>query len=233
MPGNLTPKFRKSRKEKKLKPELVEQITDYLLIETELEKADLGFVFGNRHSLPCADRAAELYHKGYFRKMIVSGGVPRDGADSEAELIHQRLVELGVPEDAIIVERGATNTGENVQLALPLLEQEMGLENIKSVIAIGRVEASRRYLMTMERHWPGLKLMISPVNLHPVPKERWPENISFRAKVLAEWNKLPGYFKLGFITEVQLDNIIPSRKTAINDNRERKRPKRRQPGLRQ
>jgi uncharacterized SAM-binding protein YcdF (DUF218 family) len=69
-----------------------------------------------------ADRiwhAAQLYHRGVARRVIVSGGsfVEQRGgpATSEAEAMRRFLIDLGVPLEAIVSEGNSLNTLENIR----------------------------------------------------------------------------------------------------------------------
>jgi uncharacterized SAM-binding protein YcdF (DUF218 family) len=69
-----------------------------------------------------ADRvwyAAQLYHRGIARRIIVSGGsfVEQRGgpATSEAEAMRRFLIDLGVPSEAIVSEGNSLNTVENIR----------------------------------------------------------------------------------------------------------------------
>jgi uncharacterized SAM-binding protein YcdF (DUF218 family) len=69
-----------------------------------------------------ADRiwyAAQLYHRGVARRIIVSGGsfVEQRGgpATSEAEAMRRFLIDLGVPSEAIASEGKSLNTLENIR----------------------------------------------------------------------------------------------------------------------
>ena len=112
------------------------------------------------------------------------------------------MIEAGVPRDVILTEHAAMNTGENVILSLPILQSRLGLENVRSVIALGKVCTSVRYLMTLERHWPAVRKMLAPVNYFPHPVEEWPRHPEMRAKVLAEWRKIEPYKAAGYIAEL-------------------------------
>jgi len=81
-------------------------------------KADVGVVLGNKvepdgqPSLDLAtrlDEAGDLYRQGYFPTVIVSGGVGPQGYDEPAAM-RAYLVRQGVPEAAIVLDRGGANT---------------------------------------------------------------------------------------------------------------------------
>lgn len=78
----------------------------------EIHEADVAVVLGNTvnpdgspsHRLAARlDTAVELYHRGMFKNVIVSGGVGREGFD-EAVVMKNYLTRRGVPLDIIIVD---------------------------------------------------------------------------------------------------------------------------------
>ena len=195
----------------KLTDKFLKAVYDYLLIEqTALAPADIGMVFGSKYySDHLAARAADLYHQGYFSKIVASGGVgtEQDGR-YEAHFIKDLLVNTyGVPAEDILVEDRATNTQENIEFTKELLDQEIGLENIGALISMGQVYAGRRYMMTLKRRWPEVFAMASNVNAFDVATEDWHKNPRFKELVLAEWNKLDAYFEKDFIRDIDLDEI--------------------------
>jgi uncharacterized SAM-binding protein YcdF (DUF218 family) len=192
---------------KKLTPAFLKAVGDYMLVETPLARADVCLVFGNPHADHLAAQAAELYHRGYFSLIVVSGGVATDDGRLEAHRMRDVLLAKGVPAEIIMVEDKARNCGENVMYSMALLEQKKGLANIDSVLAIGHIHAARRFLMTLERHWPQVTKMFTSKNCFGVPKDQWHTDPDFRKKVLAEYEKIPEYKAKGFIREVDLDQI--------------------------
>lgn len=191
----------------------IQHITDYMLVETDLRPADICFVFGGANADHLADYAAKLYHKGYFDHVLVSGGVATDDGRLECDRMRDRLVKMGVPEDKIIVENQATNTGENVTYGMKLLDKKMGLKNIESLIGIGQIHASRRFVMTLEKHWPDVIKMFSTPNYYPVKREDWHKDKNFKTDVMREFNKIAPYKKNGFIAEIDLQKMDKKIKT--------------------
>jgi len=178
-------------------------IAAYVMPEVPLRASDVGFLFGTRHGIEEFCLAAHaLWERGMFRVLLVSGGVTRGDPRPEAEVIGARLVELGMPPSALVLETAATNTGENVILGRTALAARMEMTDVGSVLAIGKACAMRRYLMTLERHWPGLALSGCPVNYFGVARDCWHEHPEFRARVLAEYEKIPGYLERGFLSEL-------------------------------
>ncbi|WNG32220.1 YdcF family protein [Archangium violaceum] len=187
-----------------LSPDEIRKIADYVMPITPLEPAELVFVFGTPHHCePLADAAAELWRSGMARRIIATGGLTGRLIEPEAEVMRRLLAARGVPNENILTEEKSTNTGENVEFALPIINRAFGLENVGSVIAVTKLFAARRCLMTLERYWPSVKKMVRPVNYFRTTRERWNEDPELRVRVLREHEKIPRYLELGFVRELR------------------------------
>ena len=152
------------------------------LIDTPLEPADLLFVFGTREDVELrAAEACRLWHEGFFRWSIVSGGVTPGSPLTECEIIKPAMVAGGIPEGRILEEHRATNTGENVIFSLPVIAAALGLKNIRSVICLGNRWTARRYPMTLHRHWPEVEKMLVTVDSFATPRALWHTDPEFPA----------------------------------------------------
>jgi len=172
------------------------------LIETSLRPADLLFVFGTRVDEALrAETACRLWRDGYFRYAIVSGGITPGGNESECAVIKRAMVAGGIPADIILEEHRATNTGENVIFSLPVIDTALGLAAIKSVICLGNTWTSRRYPMTLHRHWPDIEKMLLTVDSFATPRAYWHTDPEFCRRVLKEWDKIEPYKQKGFIVD--------------------------------
>lgn len=180
----------------------IQEITARHLISTPLKPADLLFVFGTRDGVPqFVEAILALWRGGYFKNAIVSGGMTPGSDRTECEIIKALLVDQGIPADIILEEHRATNTGENVIFSLPIIDEAIGLDSIKSVICLGKVCTSRRYPMTLHRHWPQVEKMLVAVNYFGTPVEDWHVDPAFRERVVREWGKIEPYLAKGFIAE--------------------------------
>lgn len=120
-------------------------------IETPLQPADVIVVGGCRIT-GLAKYAAELYHSGLAPLIVFSGYQTAIMDITEADLLADVARNHGVPESAILRERFASNTGENIRFSAELLK-EKGIVP-KSVILIHKPFMSRRFLATAEAQWP-------------------------------------------------------------------------------
>lgn len=194
-----------------MSPDRLREIADYIMPSYPACASDLGFLFGTRHGVAeFCDAAYGLWRDGLFGRLLVSGGPTGGDPRPEANIIASRLAALGMPESALILETAATNTGENVRFGRARVAEVMDLSAVRSVVVIGKICATRRYLMTMRKHWPGLRLSVCPVNYFETPAERWHENPEFRRRVLAEYDKIPRYVAEGFLEEIEIAEREPA-----------------------
>lgn len=192
----------------------LQHIADYMMPACPPRPSDLDFLFGTRHGVAefCQATLA-LWEQGMFKRLLVSGGRTGGIARSEAAIIGEELVRLGIPESILILEHAASNTGENVIYGRQKVAEMLDVSAIRSVLVIGKVCSTRRYLMTLQRHWPGLLMSTSPVNYFGVPVERWHEHEEFRARVLAEYEKIPIYLQQGFLEDINSESFLDHQRT--------------------
>lgn len=84
----------------------------------DIQPSDIGVVLGSQvlvrgHPSPRLqarlDKAAELYRQGMFPRVLVSGGIERNGI-SEAQVMANYLVSQGVPREAILLDEHGNTT---------------------------------------------------------------------------------------------------------------------------
>lgn len=172
------------------------------LIDTPLRPADLLFMFGTREDVALrVDTAARLWRDGMFQWCIVSGGVTPGSEQSECTIIKAAMVAAGIPPERLLEEHRAMNTGENVIFSLPIIDEALGLRNVRSVICLGSTWTARRYPMTLHRHWPEVDKMLLTVDSFATPRTLWHMDVEFRRRVLHEWDKIEPYKARGFIAD--------------------------------
>ncbi|KAJ7252104.1 DUF218 domain-containing protein [Mycena haematopus] len=130
-------------------------IYNYHCMHMSLKPADAIFTLCSL-DIRVAERAAQLFHEGYGEYIIFSGNVGALStgrfAVTEAEAFAAVARQLGVPDDKIVVEPRATNTGENVRFTHALL-QEKGLAP-KSFVLVQKPYMERRTYATFVKQWP-------------------------------------------------------------------------------
>ena len=194
----------------------IEDITKFIFIKDEPEKADIIFIPGSSNWV-LAETAARLYKEGKAEKIMPSGmyfyqfgrfmnervtderykGV----YETEAEFLASVLIKNGVPKEDVIKEEKATNTYENAIFSKELL-CEMGLE-IKSAIICPQAFHARRALMTYSHLFPDTKLYVVPTNTQNITADNWYNTERGRQVVLGELRKCGEYFE-NYIKDISL-----------------------------
>ena len=141
-------------------------IWQYHQMGHELEKADLIWALGS-HDLRVADRVAELWKMNLAPVIVMSGGLGNftEGVfeKPEAVLFAERAMELGVPEDVILIEDRSTNTGENVSFTRELLDRKK--IQVERVIAVQKPYMERRTYATIAQQWPEVEVRVTSPQL--------------------------------------------------------------------
>lgn len=101
--------------------DLLGQLFDSLVIDSQPESADAIFVFGSPSNLRAA-KAVELFSKNVSPVVIVSGRGPHYGNNSQAEAdrMAEFIVDQGVPHEAIMVENQSITLPDNVKRTLDM-----------------------------------------------------------------------------------------------------------------
>ena len=176
-----------------------DEIYNYLFIKTPIRPADLLIVFGTTYGIDeYVDGICDVVWRKLTNTILLTG-------KNESENVYNHVMQRDknlLDKTKILIENNSTNTGENLQFSLPLLEKEFGkVENIKSIIGLGKDFVARRFLMTMAKYFPTADKMFCPINVYNVNKENWYKNKELYQKCLNELQKLPIYLDKGYIAE--------------------------------
>lgn len=156
---------------------LAETLWDYHRLNHAPEKCDILFVLGS-HDLRVADHAARLWLEGWAPLILFSGGIAHTGDllkttwnCSEAEMFAGRAIAAGVPEKVVILEKEATNTGENVQFSQRILKERK--IPFTRIMAVQKPYMERRSYATLKKHWPHRKIILSspPLSFKEYPND--------------------------------------------------------------
>jgi len=178
---------------------IISDISDYIFVADKPQKVDAIFLPGGSYSeLP--EYAAELFHKGYARFIVPSGGISikRDkwqGVSSKAdvytgdyhsdcEFFTDVLVKNGVDREAIICENQSQHTRDNAFLSRKAVD-EKGIE-IKSAMIVCKAFHARRCLMLYQMAFPEVDFIVCPVHCYNISKENWFETEIGIDRVLGE-----------------------------------------------
>lgn len=125
---------------------------NYLTVHDKPQVADVIIGCGT-YSLGAAVKAAELWHAGLAPYIIFTGYKNDRHVKTEAEMLRDEAVRLGVPKSVIFIENKASNTGLNMTLSYELAKGK-GLLTQNKVILIHKPYMSRRTFATFKAQWP-------------------------------------------------------------------------------
>ncbi|MFD9880229.1 YdcF family protein [Streptomyces alboflavus] len=153
------------------------------------------------HDLGVATAAANLYRAGFFPTLVFTGGnSPTTRARfPRGEAVHYRehALSFGVPDEAILVEPNAANTGQNITFSRHLL-QRTGIE-VESLMLISKPYMERRSYATCRKLWPEAQVICAsePLSLDAYIKSIGDEKLVIDMLV-GDLQRVIEYSALGF-----------------------------------
>jgi uncharacterized SAM-binding protein YcdF (DUF218 family) len=165
-----------------------------LVVRDPPTRTDVAIVFAGDPGFERTTHAARLFRDGLTASLFVSGG--EAGPGDNAHSLKRHAIELGVPEDKILLEDRSSSTWETLLFGKPLLEQH----RIESVTLVTSPYHQRRaYLVTRRVLGQEMKIVNSPAEpSFWKPKGWWRRWRSIQI-VLVEYGKLAYYFFRGWI----------------------------------
>ena len=141
--------------------------------------------------------------------IVFSGGLGRltQGLwdEPEADKFARIAVQMGVPQDKILIENRSTNTGENVLFTKALLT-EMGV-NPEQLIVVHKPYMERRAYATFKKVWPEKRIIVTSP---PLSFEEYPNGVRSKEEVIAilvgDLQRIKLYAEKGF----QIPQNIPT-----------------------
>ncbi len=199
-----------------MKNSIIMDISNFIFVSNEPEKVDVIFLPGGSNPEQ-PEYAAELYHKGFAKWLIPSGGISinsdkwhgvRSKVDiyngdyqSDCEFFTDVLIKNGVPANAIIGEYEAGYTRDNAFLSQKVVN-EKGIE-INTAIIVCKAFHARRCLMLYQMAFPEVFLKVCPVHCYNITKDNWFETEEGINRVLGELSRCGNQF-VGDIKEYLL-----------------------------
>ncbi|WP_406458823.1 YdcF family protein [Streptomyces sp. NBC_01622] len=178
-------------------------IWNYHQMGHELRPCSAAIGLGS-HDLGVATTAADLYRAGLFPVVVFSGGnspttrtrFPR----GEAVHYREHAMGLGMPDEAILVESKAANTGQNITFSRELLA-EAGVE-VESLLLISKPYMERRSYATCRKLWPEAEVVCAsePLELDDYIKSIGDEKLVVDMLV-GDLQRVIEYPRLGFAVE--------------------------------
>lgn len=180
----------------------INKITEYIFQSHSIKKSDVIFVFGTHFNKP-VEITTELFKKGCARYIMFSGGANKVTGQNEAQRMQKKAIEVGIPKENIILEDKSTNTLENVLFSKKIIDQKVGLKNIKVITLITKNYHARRALMTFKKHFPkSIETRAYPYEIYGFTKNDWSSKKTGQKKVVGEMERIKKYLAKGDIKEL-------------------------------
>lgn len=161
--------------------DLTDEIIDRLLfegLEDTGENVDciivLGSIKATKYRVPIAVNA---YNAGRAKKIMLCGGALRDFSEGkfiESEHMNKRTLELGVPQEDIIVENTSKSTVENILYALVELQRAFWLNKVSKVLLVTANYHMRRSLAIARYLFPAhIDIIPCPADDNNTNRDNW------------------------------------------------------------
>ncbi len=197
----------------------IEKLTDIVFLPAVApEPCDAIFVFGGTHPGHW-QQAIHAYHRGYSTQVIVTGGVSPTGIKHpdwpdatmcESEGITAKLVEGGVPRNAIVFENWSRNTRENVLYA----QEVVDFSQMRGLLFVGKSIGAGREYRTLAQNVP-FPLRYIPFGFDAeyasqiISRHTWMQSAVGRGRVFGEYLRIVYYGRLGHVLplEQEIDGL--------------------------
>ncbi len=138
--------------------DLTNDIVDKILFRGLEDRGDAGdciMVLGSakapRYRVP---KAVSIYLDKRSSKILLCGGRTTNGTLSEAELMRRKAIELGMPNEDILMEELSLSTKENMLCALLPLDRAFKLSRIQRILLVTTTYHMRRCLLMAQAYMP-------------------------------------------------------------------------------
>lgn len=176
----------------------------------EVNPSENSIIIGlGSYDIRVAEYCAKLYLEQIGQKIIFTG---KDGnwtrgkiKQTEAEIFATQAIKHGVPNNDILLEKEATNIGDNIIFSRALIEKQQ--LPVEQVILVTKPNTTRRAYATFMRFWPELSTKLR-VSAPLVKFEDVSPNITLESlisELVGDIERIIAYPQQGF----QIEQIIP------------------------
>lgn len=164
----------------------------------------LGSRFADKYRIP---KAVSLYKDQRSNRILMTGGalIPELSHITEAGYMKQKAMELGVPEDSIIIEEQSKTTVENMICSMLILEREFKLINVKSVLLVTTRFHMKRSLLLARAYLPKwIEVIPSPADDVNTLRHNWFQTEAGYKRAIAEASKIISLVKEGSVEDFEI-----------------------------
>ena len=197
----------------------IDTLWNFMSMGHKVEPSDCIFVLCSNDTR-VAEYAAELYQQKVAPYIVFSGGVGRFTESSfersEAETFAAIARDCGVPDSDIVIEKHATNTGENVRFTHELLT-ELGLSP-KRLTLVQKPFMEKRTYATFSKQWPGETTEITVTSKWQDWVDYFNEELPLDmvlGALMADFERIKSYPAKGFQIEMPIPEEVDNAYNAI------------------
>lgn len=172
-------------------------------IEDDGCRGEVIFVFGSLKATSYrVPLAVELYFNQRAPKIMMSGG---NQDYPEALAMQEKAIELGVPKEDIWVESKSSNTTENVQESMKILDEKLGLSSINRILIVTTSYHMRRSYLTLKTFMPAhICFSMCSAQDNNTRRDNWRLSRAGVDRVMKEVEGLVHYIRTGQIMDAEV-----------------------------
>ncbi len=173
------------------------------------KKGNCIWVFGSIRDLnERLNLAIQLYNNKRAPYILFTGGKGKNGTIPEAEIMKEKALSLGVPEEVILTEQESNNTTENILCSMLVLERKFLLQNIERLIIVSSPFHIQRLSLTLSRYMPKwIKYSFCYDDNSPVSRDNWMNHPEAKKRVEHEAKGIIFYARNKYIDDKEIKLI--------------------------
>jgi uncharacterized SAM-binding protein YcdF (DUF218 family) len=182
----------------------ITSLWNFHIVFDDLDDIDAIVCLGS-YDLRVADRCADLLLDGLAPIAVITGHLgnwTRHSFDKpEAEIFAEVILKRGVASDKLLIERNATNIGQNVEFSKKLLLPYQ----VRRVAFLTKPQTQKRVAATVPVKWPEIDAKIS-APLHDLLEQARDQQgiLKLTDELVGDLQRMLEYPTLGFQSEVDI-----------------------------
>lgn len=183
---------------------------DFNLLDHQARPVSAAVALGGC-DIGVATAVADLHRAGLFPTVVFTGAVTEAtlGRFPRGEAVHfsEKAIALGVPEDVVLVEPCATNTGQNITFARTVLADVV--HQVDSVLLVCMPYMQRRAYATCRKQWPDVQVLCASqeVTFDEYAKAQ-DDEMEFIAMMVGDTQRVMEYPRRGFAIEQEVPERV-------------------------
>ncbi|MEJ2747932.1 MAG: YdcF family protein, partial [Anaerolineae bacterium] len=181
-----------------------------VFVKPDPQPADLLFVFGTSViDEQTLQQISQDVANGFYPWIMVTGLVGRayyETGQPVAHFLRDKFIAGSIPTSKILVQDRSTNTLEDLQFSLEILEKQQ--IHPQHIAFLSKAHHSGRCFLTMRRFFPNLPLYPITYTAEydgvPVAPENWTQHPAARNRVYGEYLRIIKYAGRGDIAALEL-----------------------------